>query len=171
MTETLKLTPSESVVIRSSTFGSLGVEATYGPGGSPPPKHFHPTQSEHFEVREGALRVRVEDQEQTLALGDTLAIPPGAVHQMWNPGAVPARVLWRTSPAGRTEEWFRAVDALHRSGRVGDDGMPGKLAFAVLLTEYDDVIRLAGPQPVLRPALRAMSLLGRLRGYSVPSPA
>jgi hypothetical protein len=88
---------------------------------------------------------------------------------MWNPGAEPAQVLWRTTPGGRSEQWFRSVDALHRSGRVGKDGMPSPIAFAVLLREFDDTIRLAGPAPLLRPALAAMALIGRARGYSVPN--
>ena len=45
---------------------------------------------------------------------------------------------------------------------VDKKGMPSPLAFGAYLTEYSDVFRLAGPQPLLRPAL---GLLGRLRGY------
>jgi quercetin dioxygenase-like cupin family protein len=167
--ETLKLTPGESLTIRDSSPEALIVEATYAAEGSPPPKHFHPSQSERFEVVEGRLRARVEGIDHELEPGATLEVPSGVVHQMWNRRSWPARVIWRTSPAGRTEQWFRAVDALHRSGKVGRNGMPGMLAFAPLLAEYDDVIRLAGPQPILRPAVRALALLGRARGYS-PTP-
>ena len=77
-----------------------------------------------------------------------------------------ARVLWQTRPGGRTESWFAAIDALRREGRVGRNGMPGPLAFAALLTEYDDVFRLAvGPEPLVRGALAALAPLGRMRGY------
>jgi quercetin dioxygenase-like cupin family protein len=171
MTERLKLTPSESMTIRESTAEALEVEATYAPGGSPPPKHFHPSQDERFRVLEGRLQVRVEGEERPLSVGEEIEIPRGAVHQMWNQGDAPARVLWRTTPGGRTEQWFRAVDALHRSGRVAPNGMPGPLAFAVLLSEYRDVIRLAvGPDLVTGTALRALAVLGRARGYrAVPS--
>jgi hypothetical protein len=75
-------------------------------------------------------------------------------------------VLWRTSPAGRTHEWFRALDSLQREGRVGRNGLPGPLAFAVLLTDYRDVIRLAGPpDPLLRVVFGVLAPLGRIRGY------
>jgi hypothetical protein len=97
-----------------------------------------------------------------------IEIPRGAVHQMWNPSMEPARVLWRTTPGGRTEQWFRAVDALNRSERV-KGGTPSPIAFAPLLREFDDTIRLAGPAPLLRPALAAMALIGRARGYSALS--
>jgi mannose-6-phosphate isomerase-like protein (cupin superfamily) len=166
MTERLKLTPNESVTIRESTDAILEVEAEYAFGGSPPPKHFHPSQDERFRVLAGRLQVRVEGEERPLSVGEELEIPRGAVHQMWNPGDAPARVAWRTSPGGRTEQWFRAIDAVYRSGRVASNGMPGPLAFAVLLTEYRDVIRLAvGPGPLVAGALRALAVLGRARGY------
>src|SRR3954470_23064094 len=146
---TLKLTPNESLEIRSSTAEALEVEATYGAGGSPPPKHYHPAQDEHFEVLEGTIQTRVGGEERTLGVGESIDIPRGTVHQMWNSGSAPARVLWRTSPGGRPEDWFRAVDGLYRDGKGGRNGMPGPLAFAVLLREFDDTIRLAGPAPVM----------------------
>ena len=166
MADSLKLTPKESLTVRSSTPDMLEVEAEYGPSGSPPPKHLHPEQDEHFEVLAGELRARVDGEERTLKAGDTLDVPRRTPHQMWNPGGEPARVRWQTRPAGRTEQWFRALDALQREGRVGKDGMPGPLAFGVYLTEYRDVFRLAvAPDPLLRPALALLGLAGRLRGY------
>jgi quercetin dioxygenase-like cupin family protein len=163
---TLKLTPTESLTIRESSPEHLHVEANYGPKGSPPPKHLHPTQDERFEVLEGELRVRVDGEERLLAAGDRIEIPRGAVHQMWNPGGVPARVSWTTSPRGRTEEWFRAIDRLHREGKVAENGMPGPLAFGALLTEYRDVFRLAvAPDFVTRPLLALLAIGGRQRGY------
>jgi hypothetical protein len=73
--------------------------------------------------------------------------------------------VWRTAPAMRTASWFRAIDGLHRSGRVGPKGMPGPLAFGVMLTEYRDVFRLAGPDLLLRPVLAGLGVIGRARGY------
>jgi quercetin dioxygenase-like cupin family protein len=163
---TLKLTPTESVTVRSAAADALDVEALYGPGGSPPPKHLHPAQAEHFEVLEGALNTRVNGTERVLGSGDTLDIPAGAAHQMWNAGSEPARVRWRTIPAGRTLEWFEALDRLQREGRVLKSGIPSPLAMSVLLTEYRDVFRLAGPDPVLRTAFAMLAQIGRLRGYS-----
>jgi quercetin dioxygenase-like cupin family protein len=166
MPESLKLTPGESVIIRESSAEALEVEAEYAPRGTPPPRHLHPSQDERFEVLKGTLQVRVDGEERPLSTGEVIEIPRRAVHQMWNAGDAPARVAWRTTPPGRTEQWFRAIDVMHRSGRVGANGMPGPLAFAVLLSEYRDVIRLAvGPDPLVGTALRALAVLGRARGY------
>jgi mannose-6-phosphate isomerase-like protein (cupin superfamily) len=164
--DTLKITPSESVEVVRGESELFEVEGTWGADGSPPPKHYHPDQDERFEVLEGTLRSRVDGFERDLGPGDVLEIPRRAVHQMWNPGGGPTRAIWQTRPAGRTEKWFRAIDRLHREGRVGDDGMPGPLAFSVLLNEYDDVFRLAVPaQPLVRGALAGLAVVGRARGY------
>ena len=166
MPRTLKLTPTESVTIRDSGTDLLEVEATYGPSSKPPPKHFHPSQDEHFEVLAGRLRVRAGDDDRALGEGETIDIPRGTAHQMWNPGPAEARVVWQTRPRGRTEQWYAAIDRLHREGRVGRNGLPGPLAFAVLLTEYGDVFRLAvGPDPLVRGAFAVLAPLGRMRGY------
>jgi mannose-6-phosphate isomerase-like protein (cupin superfamily) len=164
MSETLKLTASESVRIVNSSAAGLEVEATYGPGGEAPPAHLHPDQDEHFEVLDGALRVRIDGIDRELAVGDTLDVPRGSVHQMWNPATEAARVRWTTTPAGRTEQWFRELNELQRSGKTTGSGTPSPLAMGVLLREYRDVFRLAGPEPLLRPALSALGLAGRLAG-------
>src|SRR5688572_3854566 len=112
--QTLKITPVESVTVVQSTPELLEVEGSWAPKGSPPPKHYHPAQDEHFEVRSGRLRVRVDGAERELGPGDAIGIPRGAVHQMWNAGDEEARALWQTRPAGRTREWFETIDSLLR---------------------------------------------------------
>jgi mannose-6-phosphate isomerase-like protein (cupin superfamily) len=126
-----------------------------GPRGSAPPKHFHPGQDERFEVTSGTLRARVDGREHTLTTGQTLEIPRGAVHQMWNDGSEPAHALWVTSPAGRTAQWFEALASA---------GKPGPLDYGVLLSEYRDVFRLAGPQPLVLGAMSVLGAVGRRLG-------
>lgn len=167
MTRPLKLTPHESVLVRSSVPSLLEVEATYAPGGSPPPAHFHPSQSERFELLEGILRAEVDGEERELRAGDTLDVPAGAVHRMWNASEAPARVRWETVPRGRTEQWFEQLDRAQREGRVGRNGMPGPLAFGVYLTEYSDTMQLAArPRFLVSALLRLLGKIGRRRGYS-----
>ncbi len=111
----------------------------------------------------GSLRFRLGSVERDLEVGEEIEIPAGVAHQVFNPHDEPARVTWRTSPAGRTEQWFRAVDRLNReaSGK-----RPSMLAFATLLSEYRDTFRLAvGPDPLVGPAIAGLGALGRLRGH------
>lgn len=161
----LRLTPIESVRVRSARADELEVLVTYLPG-DPPPRHFHPEQDERFEVVEGTVEVELNGDARELGPGDSIEIPRGAVHRLWNPAKGAAQAIWLTTPAGRTEQWFRALDALHREGRTGKDGQPGPLAFGVLLSEYRDVFRLAGPDFLLRPAFALLAAIGRARGYS-----
>ena len=167
--ESLKLTPIESVEIRSADADELEVLVTYLPG-DPPPRHFHPEQDERFEVIEGVVKVELDGEVRELHPSDSLEIPRGVVHRLWNPAEGPARATWRTTPAGRTEQWFRALDALYREGRTGKDGQPGPLAYGVMLSEYRDVFRLAGPDLLLRPSLGLLATVGRARGYSATAP-
>jgi quercetin dioxygenase-like cupin family protein len=163
MRETLKITPTESVEVCSGDENGLLIEATYLPGKAPP-KHFHPEQDEHFEVLDGAVRVIVDGVQRDYSTGDAFVVSRGAVHTFWCSGTEPARVRWRTVPAGRTLQWFRAINRLQTEGRVGKNGMPGPLAFGVFLTDYRGTFRLAGPDWLLRPSLALLSI-GRRRGY------
>ncbi|HEX3589035.1 MAG TPA: cupin domain-containing protein [Pseudonocardiaceae bacterium] len=166
MTKTLTITPSESVTVLSSTPDLLEMEATYASAGHPPPRHWHPSQDEHFEVLSGSVRVTAGEVDRVLTAGERIDIPHGTVHQFWNESTEPATVRWLVRPAGRSVDWFTSIDALQRTGRVGRDGMPGILAFAVFLTEYRDVFRLATPAaPLVRAALALLARLGRLCGY------
>jgi mannose-6-phosphate isomerase-like protein (cupin superfamily) len=163
--ERLNLTPTETVTVRTSTPELLEVEGSWGAAGKPPPAHYHPAQDEHFEVIEGTLSAKVVGERRDLGPGEKLDIPRGTPHQVWNAGDRTTRALWQTRPRLRTESWFRAVDGLLASGRVGRNGMPGPLAFGAYLSEYDDVFRLAGPQILVRPAIAALGVIGRARGY------
>jgi mannose-6-phosphate isomerase-like protein (cupin superfamily) len=113
----------------------LELEARYEGGGAEPPAHFHPAQDELFEALAGAMRTRIGGREGTLAAGETLAIPAGAVHQMWNAGEETAVLRWTTTPAGRTLEWFTVLAAALAGRPLGDP--------STLLDRYSDVFRLA----------------------------
>ena len=168
MSETIQIGPGQVVEVLESSKDTLILETTYAPGGSPPPTHFHPTQTEHFEILAGNLQVEVNGPRRQLTTGEQLDIPANTAHRMWNPSAEAARARWETRPAGRTEQWFRGLGALQGTNWVNRDGQPKPLAFAALASEYQDTFRLAGPQWLIRPALAAASAVARLRGFRVP---
>ena len=84
MAEIYHLTPHESVTVRSQSPDLLEVDGNWGAHGSAPPPHFHPDQDERFEVVEGELTAVVDGKQRTLRPGETLEVPRGAVHRMWN---------------------------------------------------------------------------------------
>ncbi|MFP2927556.1 cupin domain-containing protein [Pyxidicoccus sp. 3LG] len=171
MQRTYHLTPTESVSVRQHSPEALVVEAEYAPRGSPPPPHFHPAQDERFEVLSGTLHTVVDGKARTLEAGETLDIPRGAVHRLWNASDdIPARVIWRTLPAGRTLQWYAGLEAVHREGPMGKHGRPGPLALAMLLRQYRDAIRLSQrPRFLVGAGLALLAAFGRLRGRRLPA--
>jgi quercetin dioxygenase-like cupin family protein len=135
-TEKLQLTPHEAVEIVS-----VDAEATYSPGGEQPPAHKHPNQDERFEVLAGELRVELDGSVHIYGEGEAFEVPRGAVHRMANEGPVPTRVTWTTTPAGRTLEWFRALEATQR--RTEGRKLARLAAFLPLLFRFRDTFRLA----------------------------
>ena len=115
------------------------MRATYQPGSPLPPAHLHPAQTERFTVHEGALYFLVDGVESTVAAGEVIEVPPGAVHQVRNPGEVPAVATWQTRPALRSADFHCAIAAARESGDVGQ--------LLGVVEEYSDVFVLA-PQPV-----------------------
>jgi mannose-6-phosphate isomerase-like protein (cupin superfamily) len=165
MSDRLHITPGETLDVLARTPEALVLEATYAPGGSAPPAHYHPAQDEHFEVRAGTLRVEVSGVERDLDAGETLDIPRGTSHRMWNPHAQPARSHWETRPAGRTEDWFAALASLQGTDHVDASGTPKVLPFAALTREFDDTFRLAArPASAGRLAVAALAGIARVTG-------
>jgi mannose-6-phosphate isomerase-like protein (cupin superfamily) len=143
----------------------LEMEATYEPSSVEPVVHFHPRQSEHFEILEGTLHARIGDSERELRAGDTLEIEAGVPHAMWNEGPDTVRSRWQTRPALRTEEFFETTFRLAREGKTNENGMPGPLQLAVIASEYRDEFRTTSlPQAVQGIALAVLAPIGRLLG-------
>jgi mannose-6-phosphate isomerase-like protein (cupin superfamily) len=91
----------------ASTDGAyVEIEATYPPDSAKPPLHLHPSQEEHFTVLSGRLHTVVDGQERDIGPGEELVVPPGTSHQMWAIADEPTQVLWRTTPALRTDQLF-----------------------------------------------------------------
>lgn len=111
MTETLDLSGHQRVRVVDSTPAMLALESTWAPGGDPPRAHFHPSQDETFEVLEGELTVDLDGVRRVLGAGDRIEVPRRTVHRMWNAGEAPTRATWQVTPALRTVEMFRVIDA------------------------------------------------------------
>ena len=143
----------------------LEMEAGYPAGSAAPPLHFHPLQEEQFVLLEGRMRAEVDNVERDLVAGDSLVVPAGALHAMWNPGPEPARVSWQVRPALRTQSFFETVFALAARGQVNADGVPGLLDLALLMPYFREEIRVTSPPPwVQRLIFGAVAPVSRLLG-------
>jgi quercetin dioxygenase-like cupin family protein len=143
----------------------LEVESTWPAGSPEPPEHFHPRQAERFTVLAGTLRVRLDGSVRELRAGDTLRIPAGVRHSMWNPTAGPATARWETRPALDTERLFEALYGLAASGAVNARGVPCLLDLAVLLPRHEAELRVTRPGPATqRLVFGALGPLARALG-------
>ena len=116
-------TTVEFTATAKSTGGDyVEVIATYPPNSSPPPRHLHPAQDEHFTVVSGSMHGSAGDEPIDAAAGEEFKVLRGTPHLM-NSGAEGAVVRWRTSPALRTDEMFCALWQVAHDNDWAPDGM------------------------------------------------
>ncbi|MCA9246318.1 MAG: cupin domain-containing protein [Planctomycetales bacterium] len=72
-------------------------EARLPPGASTAP-HFHPQTEEIYYITSGRGRMRIEDEIRDVRVGDAIAIPPGARHQITSTSADGLRLLCCCAP-------------------------------------------------------------------------
>jgi mannose-6-phosphate isomerase-like protein (cupin superfamily) len=73
-------------------------EATVPLGGETE-EHYHRLSEEIYFFTHGSGRLRLDDDESDVAAGDTVVIPPGTRHKLWNTGTEPLKLLCCCSPA------------------------------------------------------------------------
>lgn len=78
-------------------------EATLPPGGATT-AHYHVRAEELYLFTAGRGRMRLGEQERDVAPGDCVAIPPGAVHKLWNTGDDDLVLVCACSPAYSHED-------------------------------------------------------------------
>ncbi len=144
----------------------LEMESTYTPGSVEPPMHYHPVQTEHFEILTGEMSVKIHGATRVLKVGDTLEIPPNTPHAMWNHGTISATINWQARPALNMEEFFETLMGLAADGKTKPNGMPGLLQISMLMKRFSGVIRMIKPSfPVQRVVFGVLSPIARLLGH------
>ena len=79
----------------------------------PAENHLHEAQEERVIVLAGTLHCRLGEEERVLRGGDTLVIPPGTPHAVWNEDPSGCRSIGEFRPAldaqQRFESYFTAA--------------------------------------------------------------
>jgi mannose-6-phosphate isomerase-like protein (cupin superfamily) len=73
-------------------------EARVAPGASTQ-EHYHKQTEEIYYITHGKGRMRIENESREVQVGDSIAIPPGKRHKLWNTGAEVLRLLCCCAPA------------------------------------------------------------------------
>jgi len=148
-----------------------------GSGGGNALVHVHPLADEHFTVRAGKLKVRIDGKEHVLGPGEETAVPRGRAHCFANAGDTNLEVTIAFTPAQQHLRFFAnfASIAAKRTGWFSARGDPHFLLIALVLNTYRDHLYLAGPPIFLQKLLFALlAPVARWRGYRMeiePAPA
>jgi mannose-6-phosphate isomerase-like protein (cupin superfamily) len=80
-------------------------EATVPPGGDTE-EHLHRASEEIYFFTSGSGRIRLGHEEGDVTAGDTVVIPPGTRHKLWNTGTEPLKLLCCCSPPYSHDDTF-----------------------------------------------------------------
>lgn len=80
-------------------------EATVPPGADTE-EHFHRVSEEIYLFTSGSGRMKLGDELAEVSVGDTVVIPPGLPHKLWNTGAEPLKLLCCCAPPYSHEDTF-----------------------------------------------------------------
>jgi mannose-6-phosphate isomerase-like protein (cupin superfamily) len=142
------------------------VEAIVRPDGFVAATHVHPYQTERFEILEGALGLRLGEQELVAGPGDVAVVPPRTPHRFWNAGGQDVRFLTEVRPALGFESLIETMFTLAAEGKTNRKGLPNPLRLAVIARAHFDTVRLPfPPAPLQRMALALAAPLGKALGY------
>src|SRR5258708_16870594 len=112
------------------------------------------------------MTIRVNGQEHIYHAGETLDIPAGTAHAMWNGSEAETHLRWQTWPALHTEAFFKIIWGLAQEGKTNKAGVPNLLQLAVILRQYRQEFRpIKPPLMVQNIVFVLLAPLRRLCGY------
>jgi len=80
-------------------------EATLAPGQATQ-RHYHRASEEIYFVLDGEGEMELDGERRRVGVGDAVAIPPGAWHELRAEGDRPLRILCSCAPPYRHEDTF-----------------------------------------------------------------
>jgi mannose-6-phosphate isomerase-like protein (cupin superfamily) len=139
----------------------------YGRVGGVP--HQHPA-TETVEVLDGVLSCRLGRERREVGAGETIVLPAGKGHYLFNERAEPVYARVAARPSWDFETFFETVFALaHMRQYKAFRGLPAPLHGALLARTYE-VYAPALPIAVQRRLLDRLAPLALRRGYPVRLP-
>lgn len=97
--EIRELLARRNSVIRNQTLAEARL-----PPGAATAAHHHIRTEEIYYILEGEGLMRIGDETRVVGVGDAIAIPPGAVHQITNIGATVLKFLCCCAPGYEHED-------------------------------------------------------------------
>ena len=152
----------------------LKAELWCRPGGEGPPLHYHPVQSESFEIVKGELSLICNGEKRILKKGEKFTVKPNSAHKWGNEGSEELIAIVELRPAMKTEFFLETVYSLDVQGKTNKKtGLPGTLQFAAILNEYYGELFVVGPPiPAQKFMAKVVGGFAKLIGYKgfIPFP-
>jgi quercetin dioxygenase-like cupin family protein len=105
-------------LIEDQTGGAVYLfESEFGPGDGNR-LHVHRYEDELAYVVEGALTIRLGDQDLQVGAGGIAYLPKSIPHAIQNPLTTPSRYLFAAIPGGSLERCFEAVQSAAEAGSL-----------------------------------------------------
>lgn len=98
----------QTYVAKSVTDESFSWHATFPPGTFVPP-HIHPLQEEYLYILEGRLDFWLDGEDVSASPGDTVRLPRGKPHGIFNKSDGTVTCLFWVSPTGRLPDLFQGI--------------------------------------------------------------
>lgn len=101
----------QTYVPKSVTEHSFAWHATFPPGTFVPP-HRHAAQNEYLFILSGTLDFWLDGREMQATRGDTVRLPMGEPHGIFNKSGADATALFWVAPSGSLRELFQRIHDL-----------------------------------------------------------
>ncbi|WP_191245215.1 cupin domain-containing protein [Amycolatopsis deserti] len=112
--EVLADAPGSRITLLTDTDTLTSNRATFEPGATGAPPHFHTKATEVFFVLSGRLTVLFDDEVVTLGEGDFLTVPPRVPHAFAPAPGSAADVLVTFTPGMDRFDYYRLLDRVNR---------------------------------------------------------
>ncbi|WP_128226467.1 cupin domain-containing protein [Halobacteriaceae archaeon SHR40] len=113
--------------------GSIRTLSVFGPGYDGPPAHYHEASVEVFDVEDGSLVMTLDDEERTVAAGESATVQTGVVHSFRNETNERALVTTEIRSPGRLRQVLPTLGGLaHDRSRDPDNLLQQALIADVL---------------------------------------
>ena len=96
----------ELLAYRNSSIRNQSLAEARLPVGASTQEHYHAKTEEIYFITSGQGRMRIEGELAEVKNGDTIAIPPGKKHKLWNTGPVPLTLLCCCAPCYEHSDTF-----------------------------------------------------------------
>jgi len=131
------------------------------------PEHVQLNQEERFEVVSGTARYRLNRSDHQAQAGETVVVPPGAIHtNCWNAGPGELHLRHSFHPGLGSDVFFEMMFSLAKAGKTNAKGDVNLLQLAVIGSEIESqTFNAAIPIGLQRLGLPVLAALGRMFGY------